>query len=396
MTMPYRIPLSPPHLDDDALLLATEAFRTGSLARRGPHVDGFERELAVVLDVPHVLAVSSGTAALHLALLALGVGTGDRVWVSTFAPAASVFPIRYVGAEPVFVDADRATWGMDAALAVRALDEAAARDSLPRALVVVHAYGQCADLEPIADACARHGVLLVEDASEAVGARYKGRAAGATGDVGILGFQCGQVITTSGGGALATPHDDVAARARLLADEARVTGPLRDHVRVGYDYRLSNVLAAIGRGQLSVLDRRIAARRRVFARYRTALRDLPGIGVMPEATFGHDGSRSTRVLTVVTVDAARFGATRDDLTAALGAAGIEAVPAWKPMHLQPVFRRADAIGGHVAEALFAQGLCLPSGSSLTDDEQAEVVTVIRRCGGANGHDGRRPQRDAAA
>jgi pyridoxal phosphate-dependent aminotransferase EpsN len=384
MPAPLRIHLSPPHLDDDALLLATEAFRSGWLAPHGPHVAGFERELSVHLGTPHAVALNSGTAALHLALLALGVGPDDRVWVSTLASAASVFPIRYIGAEPVFVDADRDTWGMDAALVVRALDEAAERASLPRALVVAHVYGQCADLDPIVEACAAHGVLLIEDASDAVGARYKGRPAGTIGDVGILSFHCGQVITTSGGGALVTPHADVASRVRLLAAQAREAAAHEEHVRIGFDYAMSNVLAAIGRGQLVVLERRVAARRRLQARYAGALGDLPGLGFMPEATFGDDGSRATRRLTVVTIDPARFGADREAVRVALAAAGIEATPVWKPMHLQPVFARCDAIGGNVAESLFERGLCLPSGSSLDDADQDAVIGVIRGCCRATG------------
>lgn len=375
--MSERIYLSPPHLGDDELALVTEAFRSNWIAPLGPHVDAFERELGAYVGAPHAIALSSGTAALHLALLAIGIGVGDTVWVSTLTFAASAFPIRYVGANPVFVDSDRATWNMDPALLVEALDDAARRGSLPRAVVLVHLYGQCADIEPIADACARHDVLLIEDAAEALGSRYKGRAAGTFGDIGFYSFNGNKIITTSGGGMLVTPHAELAERVRLLATQAREPVSHYEHTRIGYNYRLSNVLAGIGRGQLRVIEERVAARRAVFERYVAALGDLPGVRFMPEETFGSIESRANRWLTVMTINRQQFGADADAVRLALDAQNIEARPVWKPMHLQPVFRRCDSIGGSVADELFAQGLCLPSGSSLTIDEQARVIDGIR-------------------
>jgi pyridoxal phosphate-dependent aminotransferase EpsN len=381
--MSERIYLSPPHLGEDELALVTEAFRSNWIAPLGPHVDAFERELAAYVDSPHAVALSSGTAALHLALLAFGIGEGDTVWVSSLTFAASAFPIRYVGATPVFVDSDRATWNMDPLLLAEALDEAASRGTLPRAVVLVHLYGQCADLDPIVDACHRHDVLLIEDAAEALGARYKGRAAGTFGDAGFFSFNGNKIITTSGGGMLVTPHAEIAERVRLLATQAREPVPHYEHTRVGYNYRLSNVLAGIGRGQLRVIEDRVAARRAVFDRYVAALADLPGVVFMPEAIFGSRESRANRWLSVLTIDRQRFGADTDTVRLALDAENIEARPVWKPMHQQPVFRRSDAIGGSVADELFAQGLCLPSGSSLSSCEQQRVIDVVRQVAAAH-------------
>lgn len=375
--MNNRIYLSPPHLGDDELALVTEAFRTNWIAPLGPHVDAFEREMCAYVDAPHAVALSSGTAALHLALIALGIGEGDTVWVSSLTFAASAFPINYVGATPVFVDSERSTWNMDPVLLAEALDEAAMRETLPRAVVVVHLYGQCADLDPIVEACARHGVLLIEDAAEALGARYKGRAAGTFGDVGFYSFNGNKIITTSGGGMLVTPHEDVATRVRQLATQAREPVPHYEHTRIGYNYRLSNVLAGIGRGQLRVIEDRVAARRAVFASYVEGLSDLPGLTFMPEALFGSNESRANRWLSVVTIDRQHFGADAESVRIALEAENIEARPVWKPMHQQPVFRRLDAIGGSVADEFFAQGLCLPSGSSLTPAEQERVIATVR-------------------
>ncbi len=375
--MTARIFLSPPHLGDDELALVTEAFRTNWIAPVGPHVDAFEREIAAYVDTPHAVALSSGTAALHMALVALGIGEGDAVWVSTLTFAASAFPIRYVGATPVFVDSARDTWNMDPALLAEALDDAAMRETLPRAVVVVHLYGQCADMDPIVEACARHGVLLIEDAAEALGAKYKGRAAGTFGDVGFYSFNGNKIITTSGGGMLVTRHDDVATRVRYLATQAREPVSHYEHAHIGYNYRLSNVLAGIGRGQLRVLEQRVASRRAVFARYVDGLRDLPGLSFMPEATFDSDESRANRWLTVITLDRHDFGSDPETVRLALEALNIESRPVWKPMHQQPVFRRGDSIGGSIADDLFAHGLCLPSGSSLTTADQDRVIAAVR-------------------
>ncbi len=328
--------------------------------------------MAAKVGLPHALALSSGTAALHLALEVLGVGAGDEVWVSTLTFAATANAVRYAGATPVFVDSDRATWNMDPALLAQALDDAARRGALPRAVIAVDLYGQCADLEPITAACQKHGVLLVEDAAEALGATYHGRPAGSFGDLAVLSFNGNKIITTSGGGMLLGRSKAQVDRARFLATQAREPARHYEHHAIGYNYRLSNLLAAVGRAQLADLDRRVAARRATNAYYRAALA-LPGWSFMPEAPFG----RATAWLTCATIDPAAFGADRDAVIDRLAAADIEARPVWKPMHLQPVFAGCARVGGAVAEELFRDGICLPSGSQMTDADRERVVAAVR-------------------
>jgi dTDP-4-amino-4,6-dideoxygalactose transaminase len=370
-----RLHLSPPDLAGTELSLLTDAVASNWIAPLGPHVDAFEAEMCARLDVPHALALSSGTAALHLALAVLGVGAGDDVWVSTLTFAATANAVRYVGATPVFVDSDRTSWNLDPGLLAEALDDAANTPGgkLPRAVIAVDLYGQCADLEPIAAACRRHGVALIEDAAEALGATYRGRPAGSFGDLSTLSFNGNKIITTSGGGMLLGRNPAHLERARYLATQAREPARHYEHTTVGYNYRLSNLLAAVGRAQLADLDRRVAARRATNAHYRRALGELPGWTFMPEAAFG----RSSCWLTCATIDPAQYGADRDAVIDRLAAEDIEARPVWKPMHLQPVFRECRRIGGNVAEALFTHGICLPSGSRLTDDDRERVVRAIR-------------------
>jgi pyridoxal phosphate-dependent aminotransferase EpsN len=367
-----RIHLSPPHLGSEELRLVQEAFASNWIAPLGPHVDAFEREFARATGAAHAAALSSCTAALHLALQRLGVGRGDEVLCSTFTFVASANPIVYQGASPVFVDSDAASWNMDPALLAAELDAAARRGRLPRAVVLVHLYGQSADLDPILAACDRHGVPLVEDAAEALGACYRGRSPGTFGTFGAFSFNGNKIITTSGGGMLVSPDREEVEGVRFLATQARDPAPYYEHSRAGFNYRMSNVLAAIGRGQLRVLPDRVAARRRNFALYAEALGDVPGLSFMPEAPYG----RASRWLTVVEVDAPDFGATAEDVRLHLEAANIESRPVWKPMHLQPLFAHARRIGGAVAERLFRDGLCLPSGSALTDAERARVVETL--------------------
>ncbi len=352
-----RIYLSPPHMGPDERDLLLEAFDSNWIAPLGPHVDAFERELADRVGVPYAAALSSGTAAIHLALELLGVGRGDEVYVSTLTFAATVNPVVYQGATPVFVDSERATWNLDPGLLEEALADAARRGKRPKAVIVVDLYGQCADLDPIRDTCERYEVPLVEDAAEALGATYKGRAAGSFGDLGVFSFNGNKIITTSGGGMLVSRRKDWIDRARFLATQARDPAPHYQHSAIGHNYRLSNLLAAVGRGQLRVLDERVAARRATNAFYREALGGLPGVDFLPEAPAG----RSNGWLTCVTVDPARFGATREDVRLRLEGLDIESRPVWKPMHLQPIFAGCRAIGGSVAEELFERGLCLPSG-----------------------------------
>lgn len=373
MTADRRIYLSSPHMSGLEEPLVAEAFQSNWIAPLGPHVDAFEREFAEAVGSPHAVALSSGTAALHLALLLAGVGPGDEVLVSSLTFSASVNPIVYLGATPAFVDSERGSWNMDPALLEEALEARARAGRLPKAVVVVHLYGQSADLDPILAACARFGVTVVEDAAEALGATYRGRAPGTFGQSGIFSFNGNKIITTSGGGMLVTADGELAAHARKLATQARDAAPHYQHSEIGYNYRLSNVLAAIGRGQLRVLEDRVAARRRNTELYREALGGLAGIEFMPEAPWG----RHSRWLTCVTIDPESFGADRERVRLALEAENIEARPVWKPMHLQPVFARFPCTGGAVAEDLFTRGLCLPSGSNLEEAELERVVEVVR-------------------
>lgn len=373
-----KIYLSPPHLGELERGFVESAFETNWIAPLGPNVDGFEREFCEAVGAKHALALSSGTAALHLALIEAGVGRGDEVFVSTLTFAASVNAIVYTGARPVLVDSERESWNMDAGLLREALEARAKAGALPKAVMVVHLYGQCADMDAIVEACAEFEVALIEDAAEALGASYTGadgvaRAPGTFGQTGIYSFNGNKIITTSGGGMLVSEDKALIEHARKLSTQARDAAPHYQHSEVGYNYRLSNVLAGIGRGQVRVLQERVAARRAVFSRYVEALGDLAGLAFQPEAGWG----THNRWLTVLTIDAQAFGATREDVRLALEAANIEARPVWKPMHLQPIFAECEAIGGAVSEDLFERGLCLPSGSSMTREEQARVVQVVR-------------------
>jgi len=370
-----RVFLSPPHLGESELELVKGVFASNWIAPVGPDVEAFEREFAETVGVGSSAALSSGTAALHLALRLLGVGQGDLVLCSNLTFAASAFAIHYVGAEPVFVDCDSSTWNMDPGLLGEALETLAGEGTLPKAAIVVDLYGQSADWKPIQEACARFGVPIVEDAAEALGATYGDTPLGRFGQFGVFSFNGNKIITTSGGGMLVSDDESAIVKARKLASQAREDAPHYEHTEIGYNYRLSNVLAAIGRGQLRVLEDRVAARRRIFDWYQEFLGDLPGVRFMPEAEYG----RSTRWLTCLTVDPRDFGADREEIRLALEIDDIEARPVWKPMHMQPVFQGARIFGGPVAEELFEKGLCLPSGSAMTKSEVERVSGIVRGC-----------------
>jgi pyridoxal phosphate-dependent aminotransferase EpsN len=369
-----RIYLSPPHMGGDELSLVQEAFASNWIAPLGPHVDAFERELAAHVGVGHAAALSSGTAALHLALRLLPLQPGEEVLCSTLTFSASANPIVYEGGQPVFIDADRSSWNMDPDLLAAELQACAARGRLPRAVIVVDLYGQCADYDRILAVCAAHGVPVIADAAEALGATYRGGMAGTFGRMGVFSFNGNKIITTSGGGMLVSDDPELVARARFLATQARDPAPHYQHSVLGFNYRLSNVLAAIGRGQLRVLPDRIAARRRNFEFYREILGGLPGITFMPHAAYG----RPNYWLTCITIRPEAFGATRDDVRLALEAENIEARPVWKPLHRQPVFAGCRVRGGAVADEIFEFGLCLPSGSSLTLQDLERICGIIRR------------------
>jgi pyridoxal phosphate-dependent aminotransferase EpsN len=353
--------------------LLLEAFDSNWIAPLGPHVDALEQEFAREIGAAEAAALSSGTAALHLALLILGVGPGDEVLTSTLTFAATANAITYVGAKPVFIDSDRATWNMDPALLRAELDACARRGAAPKAVVAVDLYGQCARYEEILAACAARDVAVIEDAAEALGATYQGRPAGSFGRIACFSFNGNKIVTGSGGGMLVSREAELCRRARFLATQARDPAPHYEHSSIGYNYRMSNLVAAVVRGQMRVLEDRVRRRRENFDFYQRELSGLPGIAFMPEIP----GGRSTRWLTCITIDAEEFGATPEEIRLALERENIESRPVWKPMHMQPVFASCRARGGAVAEDLFRRGLCLPSGSSLTPEDRRRVAEAIR-------------------
>lgn len=371
--MPEHIYLSPPHMGPDERKLLLDAFDSNWIAPLGPHVEAFEHELASRAAVPHAAALSSGTAALHLALQLVGVGRGDDVIVSSLTFAATANPVTYLGARPVFIDSETKTWNLDPDLLEEEL-ETRRRDGrpMPKAVVVVDLYGQCANYTRLEPLCARYGVPLIEDAAEALGATWNGKPAGGFGVLGVFSFNGNKIITTSGGGMLVGSDKALIDKARFLATQARDPAPHYQHSQVGYNYRLSNLLAAVGRGQLRVLDDRIAARRRNRAFYERAFADVPGVRFMPVASEGTWNGW----LTVIVVDPKAFGATREQIRVALEKENIESRPVWKPMHLQPVFADCPMRGGAVSAAIFEDGLCLPSGSSLTLAELERVASLV--------------------
>jgi len=370
-----KIYLSPPHMSGLEQSYVQDAFATNWIAPLGPHVDAFEREFCALTGAAHAVALTSGTAALHLAMIHLGVGPGDEVLGSTFTFSASVNPIAYCGARPTFIDSERTSWNMDPALLRETLAKRAQAGKLPKAVIVVDLYGQAADLDAIKAACDDYSVPLVEDAAAAVGTTYKGRHAGTVGKFGAFSFNGNKIITTSGGGMLVSDDGDAIAHARKLATQARDPAVHYLHTEIGYNYRLSNILAGVGRGQLEVIEDRVAKRRANYDAYMRALGDVPGITFQPEAPWG----RHTRWLINILIDPQEFGADREVVRQALAAEDIESRPLWKPMHTQPVFAGCEHVGGAVAEELFDTGLSLPSGSTLTEDDLARVVGVIRRC-----------------
>ncbi|MBT4225022.1 MAG: aminotransferase class I/II-fold pyridoxal phosphate-dependent enzyme [Opitutae bacterium] len=369
-----RIYLSPPDVGSLELARVKEAFTENWIAPVGPHLDAFEREISDVLGGGiHAAALNSGTAALHLALLLSGVVPGDEVICSTFTFVAPANAIRYIGASPVFIDSEATTWNLDAALLAEVLKQRASKGNLPKAVVVVHLYGQSADLKPILQVCREHGVILIEDAAEALGSTYLSQPLGTVGDFGVFSFNGNKIITTSAGGMLVSRDAKAVDRARFLASQARDPASHYEHSEIGFNYRMSNVLAGIGRAQLDSLAEKVAKRRSLYLNYREALRDLPGIGFIPET--GKDAPN--RWLTCITIDSVIAGIDTEVLRVALEARNIESRPLWKPMHLQPLFTDAKCYGGAISENLFLTGLCLPSGSSLAADEFDRVVTTIR-------------------
>jgi dTDP-4-amino-4,6-dideoxygalactose transaminase len=373
-----RLYLSPPDVGQEERALLLDAFDSNWIAPLGPHVDAFEEEFAAFTGMPAAAALSSGTAALHLALLLSGVGPGNDVIVPTLTFVATANAVTYVGARPVFVDSDEATWNLDPNLVEEELTERARTGKLPAAVLGVDLYGQCADWDAVLACCDRFEVPVIEDAAEALGATYRGRAAGSFGRLGVFSFNGNKIMTTSGGGMLVAHDPSLTDRARFLGSQAREEAAHYEHSEIGFNYRMSNLLAAVGRAQLRGLPTRLARRRAINQRYRRLLAGAPGIGFMPNDPRGEP----TNWLTVATVDPERFGASSASVRGHLARLDIEARPAWKPMHCQPLFADAPVRGGTVAEAVFRTGLCLPSGSAMTDDDVDRVVAgVLEAAGG---------------
>ena len=431
-----RVFLSPPHMGGEEEYFVREAFGSNYIAPLGPQVDAFEKEFCELTGVGHAVALISGTAGIHLALRMLGVSPGDEVFASTLTFIGSVSPVTFQNAVPVFIDCDRQSWNMDPDLLETELERCAANGKLPKAVIPTDLYGQCVDMERIIGICDWYNVPVVCDSAEALGAKYKRSArygvrraenkdslefetfnkikcsmssnefvhAGIGARAAVFSFNGNKIITTSGGGMLMSDDGEFIEKARFLSQQARDPFPHYEHSEIGYNYRMSNIVAAIGRGQLRVLDMRIARKRKICDYYKEALADLPGIKVMPEASYG----RCTRWLTVVLITPEMFGVDREVVRLALEEENIESRPVWKPMHLQPVFNVTErlvpsvegrnrsaqnedtrtnakkkspcrAVGGAVAEDLFKRGLCLPSGTAMSEENLGRVVRVIRGC-----------------
>jgi dTDP-4-amino-4,6-dideoxygalactose transaminase len=368
-----RVYLSPPDVGPEERRMLLEAFDSNWIAPVGPDLEAFERELADRVGVKHAVAVSSGSAALHLALLLLGIGPGDEVLVPSFTFIATAAAATYLGATPVFVDCTRDNWTIDPALVAEELDARSRAGKMPAAVVTVDLYGQAADYDQLLPLCATAGVPLLSDAAEALGATYRGKPAGSFGKAAVFSFNGNKIITTSGGGMLVSDSEWLISAARHLATQARDPFVHYEHSTIGYNYRLSNLLAALGRAQLAGLDRRIARRRVINQTYRAELGDLDGIDFMPVADYGEPNWW----LTCMLVDPDGFGMDREEIRLALEGQDIESRPTWKPLHLQPVFAEARVVGGSCCATIFERGLCLPTGSSLGDGDLDRVVEVVR-------------------
>lgn len=414
-----RIFLSPPHLGNREFEFFTEAFESNYIAPLGPQVEAFEKEFTEFTGISHTVALSSGTAAMHLVLRHLVVCPGDEILASTLTFIGSVSPITFLGATPVFIDCDQETWNMDLDLLEAAMVDAERNGRLPKAVVPTDLYGQCCNYGRIFEVCGRYGVPVVVDAAEAMGAHYrtedKGQSSGTRGQglaprglevdlrlqtfdrwihagkgaqAAVFSFNGNKIMTTSGGGMLASDDEELIEHARFLSQQARDSFPHYEHSEIGYNYRMSNILAAIGRGQLQVLDERVKRKRELFDYYHSALKNIPGIEFMPEAPY----NRSNRWLTVILITPEEFGADREAIRLALEKENIESRPVWKPMHLQPVFScsgngtngnkkqyNARKVGGQVSEDLFERGLCLPSGTAMTKKDIDRIIGIIRNC-----------------
>ena len=372
--MKEKIWLSSPHMGGGEQKYIQEAFETNWIAPLGANVDGFEKDLSDKLEIPHVAVLSSGTAAIQLALILLNVSAGDEVICSSFTFSASANPIVYLGAKPVFIDSEEDTWNMDPELLEEAIKNRLKKENKPKAIILVHLYGMPAKIESILAVAKKYDIPVIEDAAEALGSKYKGRSLGTFGEFGILSFNGNKIITTSGGGALISNDGAAIEKVRFLATQARDDAPHYQHSEIGYNYRMSNVLAGIGRGQMEVLEDRVNKRRDINNYYYQNLSQIPGIYFLKEPSSDYF---SNYWLTTILVDPSKTkGITREDIRLALLKENIDSRPLWKPMHLQPVFKDYISFQNGVSEKLFINGLCLPSGSNMTENELRRILEAV--------------------
>ena len=376
MNIDSKIWLSSPHMGGNEMNYVQEAYKDNWIAPLGPNVTGFESDLEkYVKESAKVACLTSGTSAIHLALILAGVKQGDEVICQTFTFSASANPIAYQGAKPIFVDSEKETWNMCPSALKESIEDKISKGKKPKAIIVVHLYGMPAKIDEICAVAKKYEITLIEDAAEAIGSSHKGQKCGTFGDFGVLSFNGNKIITTSGGGALVCKNEEDKQKAIFLATQARDAAPHYQHSEIGYNYRMSNILAGIGRGQMEVLDKHISLRRANHVFYKKIFHDVEGVTVFEEPTNEYF---SNHWLSAITVDASKAGFSREDLRLNLLEDNIESRPLWKPMHLQPVFKDCNYYGGNVAEMLFENGLCLPSGSNLTDEDRVRIERSIRK------------------
>ena len=377
--MKSKIWLSSPHMGVNELKYVNEAFETNWIAPLGPHVNAFENGLQVQTQTKHAAALSSGTSAIHLALILLGVKNGDTVFCQSITFSASANPIAYQGAIPVFIDSENETWNMDPVLLRKALQEARKKNELPKAIIPVHLYGMPAKMNEIIEIAEEYGVPVIEDAAEALGSKLNDKPCGSFGNFGILSFNGNKIITTSGGGALVSDDAEIIEKARFLSTQARDAAPHYQHSHIGYNYRMSNVLAGIGRGQLEVLGDRVNSRRNNYERYKEYFSKHNQTGFNIQFQEEPIGYYSNRWLTCILVDPSlNKGLTRENIRLIMETENIETRPLWKPMHQQPIFASSKNYLNGVSDKLFQNGLCLPSGSNLSDEEFDRIFTCLDR------------------
>lgn len=372
--MSKKIWLSPPHMGGEELKYVNDAFESNWIAPLGPHVNEFEKEVCNYIGIKHATALSSGTAAIHLALIILGVKAGDEVICQSFTFSASANPIVYQQATPVFVDSEKDSWNIDPELLKDAIEDRIKKGKKPKAVILVHLYGQAAKLDEIVAICKNYEIPLIEDAAEALGGEYKNKKLGTFGKFGILSFNGNKIITTSGGGMLISKEEELIKQAKFLATQARDDAPHYEHSQIGYNYRMSNVLAAIGRGQLKILEKRVKEKRKIYDYYFDKLASLPGIEFQPEL----EDSISNKWLTALTINPDLSGTNREEIRITFNRENIDSRPLWKPMHLQPVFKDAPSYLNGISQKLFEDGLCLPSGTNLSQDDLVRICEIFSR------------------